>query len=312
MTEYDDDVRDPGMWVTPFPSQSPEEYLPELVALRRLTTRLHPRPGDPGARDSSLGGPMLWPIGTPLPTCTEDHSDDGDDGPVPLIPVIQLFRRDMPRLASVGWPDGVDVLRVLWCPREHETPYWWPLPSIFWHTEADLDAGSTTLPGARVVDETLHPHACVLHPEPDVIEYTIWDAPQGFWPPLRQRGKAFEEATGLRFGSHLTVAPGTKVGGWPSWHQPPHWPVCDCGGQAEYLLSIQSYEFDGSESIRWTPLHDQDVVSQFYRDRSSVSFEVLEKIRNPHGLQIGRSGGLHIFICMKCPGSKLYHWADDS
>lgn len=43
--------------------------LPELAAHARETTRLHPRPGAPGAADSSIGGPLLWPAGEPWPTC---------------------------------------------------------------------------------------------------------------------------------------------------------------------------------------------------------------------------------------------------
>ncbi|MBO1336048.1 hypothetical protein [Streptomyces sp. VRA16 Mangrove soil] len=46
---------------------------PELGALRRTTTRLHPRPGAPTARDSSVGGPLLWPADEPWPVCTVAH-----------------------------------------------------------------------------------------------------------------------------------------------------------------------------------------------------------------------------------------------
>ncbi|MER7492885.1 hypothetical protein ABT033_09675 [Streptomyces pharetrae] len=46
---------------------------PELAALRRTATRLHPRPGAPTARDSSVGGPMLWPADEPWPVCSLPH-----------------------------------------------------------------------------------------------------------------------------------------------------------------------------------------------------------------------------------------------
>lgn len=299
-------------WRTPLPTLDPEHYLPELAAVRRVTTRLHPRPGDPGVFDSSLGGPLRWPASDPLPVCEVDHADDGDDGPVPLIPVLQLFRRDVPSLVNVDWPEGAELLQVLWCPRDHDDPGWWPLPRLVWRRRAELESETVALPAARVVDETLHPAPCVLHPEPGVVEYTMSDAPPGFWPPLRERGEEFQEKTGLRFGSHLTVAPGTKLGGWPNWHQPPYWPECECGGRPVYFLSVQTYEFDGGEAVRWVPFHDQDMVTRFYRDRDSVDFEVFEAARNPHGLQIGRSGGLHLFLCVQCPGTPLLHWADDT
>ncbi|WP_055591451.1 hypothetical protein, partial [Peterkaempfera griseoplana] len=51
-----------------------EALFPELAAYRGTTTRLHPRPGRPGASDSSVGGPMLWPADEPWPMCTRPHS----------------------------------------------------------------------------------------------------------------------------------------------------------------------------------------------------------------------------------------------
>ncbi|MGW6154368.1 hypothetical protein ACWFRM_14745 [Streptomyces sp. NPDC055144] len=50
-----------------------EALFPELGALRRSATRLHPRPGTPTVHDSSVGGPMLWPAGEPWPVCTIAH-----------------------------------------------------------------------------------------------------------------------------------------------------------------------------------------------------------------------------------------------
>jgi hypothetical protein len=50
-----------------------EALFPELAAHRGTTTRLHPRPGDPGVADSSVGGPLLWPADEPWPVCTEPH-----------------------------------------------------------------------------------------------------------------------------------------------------------------------------------------------------------------------------------------------
>ncbi|MFJ2762591.1 hypothetical protein [Streptomyces prasinus] len=50
-----------------------EALFPESAAHRGTTTRLHPRPGRPGAADSSVGGPLLWPADEPWPVCTEPH-----------------------------------------------------------------------------------------------------------------------------------------------------------------------------------------------------------------------------------------------
>ncbi|MFE2042508.1 hypothetical protein ACFXAZ_16590 [Streptomyces sp. NPDC059477] len=50
-----------------------EAVFPELAAERRTATRLHPRRGAPTARDSSVGGPLLWPADEPWPVCTIPH-----------------------------------------------------------------------------------------------------------------------------------------------------------------------------------------------------------------------------------------------
>jgi hypothetical protein len=50
-----------------------EAAFPELVALRRSATRLHPRRGTPPAQDSSAGGPRLGPADEPWPVCTLPH-----------------------------------------------------------------------------------------------------------------------------------------------------------------------------------------------------------------------------------------------
>jgi hypothetical protein len=46
-------------------------HFPELHGHSAMATRLHPRPGAPTVADSSVGGPLLWPIDEPWPVCTD-------------------------------------------------------------------------------------------------------------------------------------------------------------------------------------------------------------------------------------------------
>ncbi|MCF3131727.1 hypothetical protein [Streptomyces olivochromogenes] len=46
---------------------------PELAPLARPAIRLHPRAGAPSVRDSSVGGPLLWPSEEPWPHCDDAH-----------------------------------------------------------------------------------------------------------------------------------------------------------------------------------------------------------------------------------------------
>lgn len=102
-----------------------------LAPLARTATRLHPRPGPATPHDSSVGGPLLRPADEPWPHCDEGH---GGPGPVAMLPVAQLYVRDIPPLRT---PGRADLLQVLWCPFDHE-PDDKPLTALFWRTAADV------------------------------------------------------------------------------------------------------------------------------------------------------------------------------
>jgi hypothetical protein len=83
-----------------------EALFPEVVSYRREATRLHPRQVEPGVRDSSVGGPLLWPAHEAWPHCLDAYPKIGFDplplGPVPLVPVLQLYAADAPDLPFPG------------------------------------------------------------------------------------------------------------------------------------------------------------------------------------------------------------------
>lgn len=59
---------------TPPPPAGLLDRFPELAALGRTTTRLHPRPdGNVTPADSHVGGPIRWPADEPWPTCDTPH-----------------------------------------------------------------------------------------------------------------------------------------------------------------------------------------------------------------------------------------------
>ncbi len=64
---------DRGPRTTPPPPLDITGVFPELAALARPAVRLHPRAGEPGLRDSSLGGPLLWQAGEAWPVCAQPH-----------------------------------------------------------------------------------------------------------------------------------------------------------------------------------------------------------------------------------------------
>jgi hypothetical protein len=86
-----------------------------------------------------------------------------------LIPVAQLFTRDVPGLP---FSDRFDLLQVLWCPYDHpETDAYWPATHLRWR-----DTTLSTLRPMYPPADTLIgcadyvPNPCVLNPE-EITEY---------------------------------------------------------------------------------------------------------------------------------------------
>lgn len=274
---------------------------PAVVPYARTTVRLHPRPGAPTAQQSSVGGPLLWPADEPWPTCdgpdSDDHYDNGPGEPeAPLVPVVQLFADDVPELP---FPDGTDVLQVLWCPFDHD-PFGTPRPQVRWRRRATLGACLPDMPAPDAEsDPRLVPAACVIDPE-RVLEYPTHDLPEAAWSQIRDAVRHVERDTGWQYDTDLAVASGVKVGGYPGWTQSPQWPACACGAVMENLLTIASWEFSHVAERRWIPVEDRPAASG--RDGGSTGDQPWRTLRNPHGLMLGDAGGIYLFVCTRCPG----------
>ena len=85
---------------------------------------------------------------------------------------------------------------------------------------------------------------------------------------------------------HLSVAPGTKVGGWVNWIQDPIWPACECGHALEHLLTIASRESDGESWKTWTPIEERSGATESPDD--------------PADIMIGDAGDVYLFTCLRC------------
>jgi hypothetical protein len=294
---------------------------PELANHARTATRLHPRPGSPGLHDSSIGGPLLWPADEPWPMCTEEHepsefmtrpdderrkrrirdaargrsytpeeraelqaieTESGEpttppEGPMPFMGFAQLYARDVPDLVP---PPDADVLQVLWCPWDHDKEHYCPTLLLRWRKAADVADVIDPQPEPEFMEYGNYlPNPCVLHPE-QVVEYQYID----FLPPgLQTRLREWEEETGNDYQFELSIASGTKVGGWSSWHLTDPYPmVCECGADMELLLRIDGFEWDSDQS--WRPLEE---------DR----FDDPYLFSQPTGIIIGRGYGLWVFTC---------------
>lgn len=238
---------------TPARPVSVEAVFPELADHRGRTTRLHPRPGRPGMRDSHVGGPMLWPEAEPWPVCKETHQREtegytpdeirraraadvwprrqpwpgtgtpGEDGPVPLMGIAQFFQRDVPGLAA--GPDGADLVQLFRCPFTHG-PYLERRYRLRWRGAEETEQAERFLAVPPEVPllawEHELPEPCVLHPEE--VDTCPWAEDDTLPAPLIARIEAWDDAQAAEHGpdapnyqSDLSIPPGWRVGGFPSW-----------------------------------------------------------------------------------------------
>ncbi|GAB3839426.1 hypothetical protein GCM10027610_045220 [Dactylosporangium cerinum] len=266
-----------GFMITPpFAPEILAEF-PELSALGRTATRLHPRRGTPGVGDSHAGGPLAWPTGEPWPVCTRELRDGRRHAsPNPLVPLAQLWASDVPDLPRTG-PGGeeFDLLQVLWCPVEHLRETRGPAVQVVRRCAADLPPDLLTDPPQGDVERAgWVPTPCVLHPE------RITDHPCADALPAAVRDRM---PPGVAAGF---VAPGWKVGGYP--RRAGVIPCPRCATPAELLLVVAECEYDAA-SYHWIPLEEQDL------DWSAPHGDAYER---PTGLRL--DGDLHIFTCPGC------------
>ncbi|MFD9407811.1 hypothetical protein ACFWBN_12465 [Streptomyces sp. NPDC059989] len=276
-----------------------EALFPELAAHRRTTTRLHPRAGSPGVRDSHVGGPLLWPADEPWPVCEAPHGrGPSAAGPRPLLAVAQLYGRDVPDLPA--GPDGGDLLQVFWCPFDAHGPTGAGMyVHLRWRRAAEVREVLTEQPAPGAVGfDGYVPSPCVLHPE-QVAEYPYIELLTGALGELveewegAQEEAAYEadetEGDGDAFPSYqcdLSIAPGWKAGGHAAWNLtgPGTLDCRTCGSATELLLTVATREWQ-SDGTSWIPLEERPE----------------DQAQSPTGVVVGNHGKLNIFACPQDP-----------
>lgn len=267
---------------------------PELAPLARIAVRLHPRRGEPTVHESSVGGPLLWPADEPWPTCSGDPDVHPGCSAV-LVPVVQLFLRDIPGLPV---PAGADLLQVLWCP--HDGDEGLPLTRLVWREASRVTGVRTDVPqpDADASEEYL-PKPCRLHPE-TVVEYpaaleldkvlrdriTEWAEREGHDPVFGHDAYHWSEI----YTGELSVAPGWKTGGWGHWGvtDPELFSCQTCGAVMVPLVTIDTNEHAES----WTPEEEREAVAAGDDD----------DLISPTGVWIGRGYTLQLYTCPTSPG----------
>ena len=229
--------------------------MPELAPYGRPAARLWVERGTPGVGDSSIGGPLLWPADEPWPHCTEPEVEDHDPSPA-MVPLAQIHAHDVP---GPWWPDGMDVLQLLWCPFEHwDAPVnqsdLCPIVELRWRRAAAHAGAAQADPPepSEFAEEEFLPEPCVF-----TVEHLV-DFPyrEELPPELRPALGQLLLATDPEGGDSITRVAGWKLGGWPSWHlNYPRVIGCEsCGQPMTLLFTIASDNAPGIQVGRWGEL----------------------------------------------------------
>ncbi len=222
--------------------------------------------------------------------------DEWHEGPNAMLPVAQLYVRDVPLLRP---PGQADLLQVLWCPFEHE-PEYKPPTELFWRSAAEVTDIRAAPPGPFAVEyDGYVPEPCVLAPE-QIIEYPnpmdlSKELQQQFADGSRWQAAGVENPYILApdefYWNELSVAPGWKVGGWLPWGltDPVARFCAACGVGMVPLLTIASNEWDASNHS-WAPYEHQHLAALDWAD-----------VANPPMVQVSRGNHLQLYVCPASP-----------
>ncbi len=157
---------------------------------------------------------------------------------VPMVAVLQLHARDVP---AAAWPEGMDVLQVVWCPKDHSSlpgqpRYWGPAVEMRYRSAATM-AAVLVPPVSDCADKCYVPRPCALGP----VEVTDLPDRDELPEELVDAQDAWADRHGIEFDRSPACHEGWKVGGWPSWHSTDLVPVnCSCGATARLFLTVDS------------------------------------------------------------------------
>ncbi|WP_377267771.1 hypothetical protein [Peterkaempfera sp. SMS 1(5)a] len=291
-TVHDSSVGGPLLWPAdePWPEYEltyvpyePVTKLADIHLRRTLLTRTYSPPGGPGET-------LTEDEQETLRRASADHPPESfPSGPQALIPLAQLYSRDAPGLA---FPQGTDLLQVLWAP-SYEIEGDSAAVQLRWRRTSEVRDVLLAAPEpVYVAMQWCVPVPCVLHPEP-VREF----------PPYQSLDK--DLAARLMewdfYESELSVAPGWKAGGWPAhftFRDPPEPDSAElrcpeCGGPVDALLTVGGTEW-GKPNDSWRPVECGEGAERAPGQSS-------QDLRDPTDVTIGRGYTLQIYNCVGTP-----------
>jgi hypothetical protein len=182
----------------------------------------------------------------------------------------------------------------------------WADPRFYWRNRLAITKPRPDNPPQQEAYYEYVPFPCRLLPERIVEFPSIYDLPDETVQRIYEWQDQHLGPDGMHaceYETDLSVACGTKVGGYISWIQEPWQPTCECGKRMEHLLTIATVESGGLINERWTPLEEQEILASF-PPKSDDWNEGQKAIRHalcmPTGLSLGDAGDMKLFVCRHC------------
>jgi hypothetical protein len=183
---------------------------------------------------------------------------------------------------------------------------YWADPRCYWRNRREIVSPRPDNPPPQEAYYEYVPLPCRLLPE-RVVEFpSVYDLPEDVVQRIYDWESQHLGPDGMQvcdYEGELSVAPGTKVGGFIHWIQFPWEPACECGRPMEHLLTIATVEWGGITDRRWTPTEEQARLDSFpgtWDQWDEQRKAIQTALWNPTALMLGDAGQMQLFVCRHC------------
>lgn len=200
--------------------------------------------------------------------------------------VVQLYRED---LAEHYWPGDSNLFQLFRCPNE-KCPAAFSAPYhadhkmfVYYFYDGASDPNTIFMPDQPLSDNHEPPVPdCKLNiaPEPDYPHYEDFDE------VITGIENTYGETYGDLFMDTYYPVQRSKSGGYPSYTQSSHEPMCACGKPKEFFFQLSS---EDTEPHVTHPVPDN---------------------WSPHGIMIGDLGNIYFYVCKDCGEQSIESYWD--
>lgn len=208
-----------------------------------------------------------------------------DSCSTPLNFVLQLYKEEFQQLY---FPENKNLFQLFRCPNgncpgAYADNYYYDLKMFVYYHKVDKTVNNLI----KMPDEYL---SGMEPPVPDCflkpVELTDFPTYEEYADEMNSIEKVYGETMYDYFMDVYCAEQRTKIGGYPSFAQSSHYPLCSCGKQKEFFFQLSS---DDQEEGVIDPAPDQ---------------------WSPHHIMIGDLGNIYFYVCKNCGENSIESYWD--